>query len=1606
MSSDIHESHGAPLSSAELSIDSAKREIIASPSTRALHSVPKAKVASGRVFADYPNITAPGIKKRGLSTSNLTHRTGFLKYYYYAKEVLKRTGENIYLDFGKAVDAFNNQKTQENLDKVLVQISLLRSNQGSGSFTDETVKRITNELVVAKFEMLMEAQKDKPLGVRFNPLSARNVSNSIHYPTQLQKAIGVFNYEKTEGYLRNILLQLFEWKNSNPADFAKHAHSIEKLTYELSSGLLDQQLVDLFSILKTDKTLHAHKMLRKLDHKFKEFEVQQDIGNLSQSARAKHLERAERLQEKLSLAAPKIKRENAQPEAAKPQTKATDFSIFDEGRRKDLLDIPKISESLFSNTQEDVNIAISLFNKNKTQRNFQEVLKLLNEWQITNNDSFNKSNGLKVIAEMMDILDGKTKQDKIKKSDGYLFLSNTLKKMENVSNGSVWDFSKWNVSKWKPLALTKVPDLPSPGMREVLRQVNEINRMAKIDTLNKDPAHRKLITGQSLREFGKSITEWLEMNPDEFNRCGGKKLLETFQKNILATISSASLDSLLADPTKLQSKEMLALTQAIQKYNHIKTTQTLGVVLSAMETLQKANPNEYERYRVAALRQEIESFLGRQNRDMPIAPASFPVILLPSSHPSKLIEQNLTFRPGEGKNAFLLIFHNPITPWSHSEISFVSGSTPVKPASFAVDNQRDRKLQIGREYLEKGTVPEDASEKQYLQDLQKYVFFPYQQAKPRATSQNFGLPPGTKDDDGELIPDEEREGYGTDIIASLLDKKIIDEDGIVLQIMDFPSFKELYADSAYNEKELAAIFSKLPTSMPAPIDPDHLPELLEQAKSRAAFQLLTDASGLTKEGALKEDLHWDFDRVIQSKYVGDSNYVACVKEVLSNNLSTKFDEDSFVKANLDEMNGVLSVLKTTALFLPDGSLKKDIRAADWLKVGIELSKNPKLANSPFYEYIKNEIQKDAENFNEQNFLNSQTKKLRNSFKDFKEMEILTAENMVNKAISPEIFGRIDVEFASDPQYADHLKSLLKSNPSSKFTEASFIPFTAEQSQLLFDFLKDNRILQAETRSNGEVAYLLKPDWQQQLKEKNLPGALKDHEAYILHKLKSFGSVEQIAKREYLGIGGDEESMESSSHEAEGIRIADPAITARLEKLCRRRKNEIQKNMNVFAGAAGGVRSAAGQYGTVLISRADKVRHFKDALVDNFLTSFNPKSFLPNLEEPRFRLELYESGGIVYKKWIPDPNGQFSQVKNVSFRDRSGEYVEGEYRRNSSTLVDGKLKSIKSISKAKFKGYEKGNLILQPDGTHKWVADKKLGQYYKLKEDPVEKAVLEIDGPLYPAMSVEKYLAQDWELLGSKFKEAEWCGSYAVRMLHSAYAHECMPEFQEILKRLNSDLTESTSLEKDSQFEKRHAMALYTLAEQYAEKMVDSEAGRKYFREMNPTAKISPRCTPDTIQEFFMGKTPGVVNSMRRAWKTLKLPTSRGYTPETRKEKAIIGAAKAGIGLAGLAPALLKAAFNIYSAVQGFFINLALYSSQAVEAKRNLLIRRSEAGIQTPRKWRYLHLAGSAAYGFGVDGIAKPFYRGMKEISEIAKDSFSEREQNAFTVPLSPVAPAA
>jgi len=73
------------------------------------------------------------------------------------------------------------------------------------------------------------------------------------------------------------------------------------------------------------------------------------------------------------------------------------------------------------------------------------------------------------------------------------------------------------------------------------------------------------------------------------------------------------------------------------------------------------------------------------------------------------------------------------------------------------------------------------------------------------------------------------------------------------------------------------------------------------------------------------------------------------------------------------------------------------------------------------------------------------------------------------------------------------------------------------------------------------------------------------------------------------------------------------------------------------------------------------------------------------------LELYETGGIVHKRWIPDPNGQFSQVKNISLRNQSGEYMEGEYKRNSSILVDEKLKSLKSVSKKKFKGYEKGNL---------------------------------------------------------------------------------------------------------------------------------------------------------------------------------------------------------------------------------------------------------------------------------------------------------------------------
>ncbi|MBS0628058.1 MAG: hypothetical protein JSS09_07600, partial [Verrucomicrobia bacterium] len=328
----------------------------------------------------------------------------------------------------------------------------------------------------------------------------------------------------------------------------------------------------------------------------------------------------------------------------------------------------------------------------------------------------------------------------------------------------------------------------------------------------------------------------------------------------------------------------------------------------------------------------------------------------------------------------------------------------------------------------------------------------------------------------------------------------------------------------------------------------------------------------------------------------------------------------------------------------------------------------------FYEQVQEEKSKKAfaalkEELNEQGqfklFQSSQGESSNKETGSSSAIPITEEQNKkILECLDYHIWSRIDKAFPFDPEYADYVKTIIaKPIEAGKFDEKTFIIPTVKD---VISGLRE--CLTSKTSELGEERCFLDPG-------KKIPETLSyglQYQAELLSQNQTHGA---IGKRKYLGIGAEGDFLDSISQHSEGVRIADTKIIKRMEAIASRRKNEIQKQMNIFAGIGGAVRSFAGELSKRLITKEERLRHLRQGLVDNFLMSIDPKAFLPDLKETRYRLEIYESGGETYKKWIEDPNGQFSKVKSPSSQNVSGEHIEGEYKKNSYILgEDNRLKS--------------------------------------------------------------------------------------------------------------------------------------------------------------------------------------------------------------------------------------------------------------------------------------------------------------------------------------------
>lgn len=448
--------------------------------------------------------------------------------------------------------------------------------------------------------------------------------------------------------------------------------------------------------------------------------------------------------------------------------------------------------------------------------------------------------------------------------------------------------------------------------------------------------------------------------------------------------------------------------------------------------------------------------------------------------------------------------------------------------------------------------------------------------------------------------------------------------------------------------------------------------------------------------------------------------------------------------------------------------------------------------------------------------------------------------------------------------------------------------------------------------------------------------------------------------EYKGLGTETDNnfFNKFSHYAEGVHIVDDVLIKRMNEIINYRKDLIEKTIfSVLDGGCVGLTTCLGE-DNIRLHTNDQIRHFRVALIDNFLTN-NRNLYFQNMKESRYRFDLYKSGNKLYKKWVEDVNGQF-------------EHNDAKFTRNPYFLSKkGKLVSGETVKRLYSETYQIGNFFYAADGKTKWQNDYNFGQYRFDKENHQHSYL----GPRYSRTAFEHIFAHG---------EMEWCSSYAVRMLHSAYAYVHMPQFEWALNKLEKSFYLYTDIEgKNStvQMERRHATILVHLADQFARKMVESNAGKQYFRDMNKEIKINPRITPDTLLKALHGRAPGIINSITRSLKTVRFTIPKNYSKNCCNYLAI-GCATVSLGLISIPGATLKLAFNVSAATAGLFPDIVISATEAYESKKVQFEKDEEAGISHTHT--RLKLAGQSAYGLIVQGFGKRFfgdYIGLIDIKE-------------------------
>ncbi|MBS0628424.1 MAG: hypothetical protein JSS09_09470, partial [Verrucomicrobia bacterium] len=293
------------------------------------------------------DLKIPRVKKVGFSFENLNRGPGFTGLCKSIWRFFSRVNQNVYSGLRGCVTKFNKSKTDEDLKGVLQQIAILKR-QDNPDWNDRDLKEIGIQVALARL-MSEEIQVHS---------STLNVTCLGKEFDKLNDKIKAFNGEKKKQNFQIILAELQDLRSSNDPLLSRHTNEIEMLLYELSRYVQNESLFKVFSLLRTDKTLEAHRKIQELEKK---------IGE--------------------------------------------GVNVFNSMELKgEILDIPQINISLsWSKRLRGLSSAIATFNRDKTSVNFNAVLEALKEYQHSHNDRFKGSNGLKIVAKMKDILEKKTK---------------------------------------------------------------------------------------------------------------------------------------------------------------------------------------------------------------------------------------------------------------------------------------------------------------------------------------------------------------------------------------------------------------------------------------------------------------------------------------------------------------------------------------------------------------------------------------------------------------------------------------------------------------------------------------------------------------------------------------------------------------------------------------------------------------------------------------------------------------------------------------------------------------------------------------------------------------------------------------------------------------------------------------------------------------------------------------------------------------------------------------------------------------------------------------------------------------------------------------------